>query len=118
MSDSGGSRFSNNTGGCYITYSGGNQCYCSCHNISIGVKCSLCVCNKTQSVSLSDMEKRIKSLEERMNVKMEQWDKYFKENSSKKPHKCPLCYGHGKFGYPEVLQTQCHSCEGKGIVWG
>lgn len=61
----------------------------------------------------------IKKIEERLEC-VEQWKKTAKIlcDQFKKPHKCPLCNGHGKLGYPEVLQDKCHSCEGKGIVWG
>lgn len=35
---------------------------------------------------------------------------------SRKPHACPVCNGVG--GFCSAIPNKCHSCEGKGIVWG
>lgn len=52
------------------------------------------------------------------------------EITSKKPHKCPVCNGHGKVETPNTIRfdilmgdknigvSACSSCKGKGIVWG
>lgn len=35
------------------------------------------------------------------------------------PHRCPICCGEGKFMHCGVLKMcECHSCEGKGVLWG
>jgi len=52
-------------------------------------------------------------------------------NVDKKPHKCPVCDGCGrvlteaaKVAWDDVFRAglptskDCHSCEGKGIIWG
>jgi hypothetical protein len=48
-------------------------------------------------------------------------------NTGKTPHKCPVCEGSGKLmtanknkdAYANyAVETNCHACEGKGIVWG
>ena len=46
--------------------------------------------------------------------------KELQEKSSKKPHKCPICNGAGKANHSlnGLLICKCHSCDGKGIVWG
>jgi len=36
----------------------------------------------------------------------------------KKPHKCPVCEGQGGFYISGTMDSECHACEGKGIVWG
>lgn len=41
--------------------------------------------------------------------------------SNLKPHKCPVCQGSGGVKHPLtglLVPAECHSCEGKGIVWG
>ena len=36
-----------------------------------------------------------------------------------RPHKCPVCDGEGrKEKETKDLFITCHSCDGKGIVWG
>jgi|SRR5579863_491055 len=44
------------------------------------------------------------------------------ENLGKIPHKCPVCDGSGRYKLATALCASdiinCHSCEGKGIVWG
>lgn len=45
-------------------------------------------------------------------------------DQSKKPSKCPICMGDGRLENKKTsmgvttIFRQCHSCEGKGIVWG
>ncbi len=90
------------------------------------------------------LEERIKTLEkdcakyidsnqfqanrQRLNLvefRIEKLENQYKE--SKKPHKCPSCDGTGndkgiQREHPEykfcMEYASCHSCEGKGIVWG
>ncbi len=49
------------------------------------------------------------------------------EQSSKKPHYCPVCGGKGKlpngfYGFAETtsefIPENCRSCNGKGVIWG
>lgn len=40
------------------------------------------------------------------------------EKMNRKPHKCPVCEGHCGTIINGVIDEDCRSCEGKGIVWG
>ena len=53
----------------------------------------------------------------------------FREGYPKRPHKCPTCNGQGKnidklVAVPydgtihKLVEADCHSCEGKGVLWG
>lgn len=49
-------------------------------------------------------------------------EKFIKENErncDRKPFKCPICEGKGKF-WPEgvIGYDRCDSCEGRGYIWG
>ena len=58
---------------------------------------------------------------------MAKWRKSIKilTDQSKKPNKCPVCNGKGSLNNFKPIHAGvnmicmlCHSCEGKGIVWG
>lgn len=42
----------------------------------------------------------------------------FKSAKLKTPHKCPVCEGLGGTKISGTIDEECHSCQGKGIVWG
>lgn len=53
----------------------------------------------------------------KLKEKIDKLENLILDSLTRIPHKCPLCHGHGKRGYPEVLQDKCHGCDGKGIIW-
>lgn len=91
-------------------------------------------------IRLQDVERKIDSLgriffkmrkefESKLDIDYKKWGEYFSQiRPQKKPHKCPVCDGSSKIHtglkFEEIYGTDlktvisCHSCEGKGIVWG
>jgi hypothetical protein len=66
----------------------------------------------------TNIEGEIKELHRFQDITHEQYQFNIK-NKDKKPHICPLCEGKGKIEYLGKLEIViCHSCEGKGIIWG
>lgn len=65
---------------------------------------------------IQELFKRIDKLEEQINtitcMPNVYWAKY-----NKTPHKCPVCDGFGNRIYENQV-SPCHSCEGKGVIWG
>lgn len=77
---------------------------------------------------LCSLEPRIKEIERFQDITREQYKLTIKR---KHPHKCPVCEGSlkvlteiakhdfdGTMRAGLELSRKCHSCEGKGIVWG
>lgn len=84
--------------------------------------CNACSTEHMQKTSESAINfnwfrEKIERLEEKIyNIE--------KNISIKKPHKCPVCYGHGhdKALHSSDINFLCHgspckACEGKGILW-
>lgn len=67
--------------------------------------------------SVNDVIRKIEVVEELLNKKIDAI-----RDSSKKPHRCPVCKGKGKIQYTLPVggywEDNCKPCEGKGIVWG
>lgn len=59
-----------------------------------------------------------KNFEDEINELYKNIRKLEKLVKDKKPHKCPICDGLGGFYVSGTMDEQCHSCNGKGIVWG
>ena len=59
------------------------------------------------------MEEKIKLLQDRVSILEKR-----ELSQSKKPHKCPICNGHGSVVISKNECEPCHVCEGKSIVWG
>lgn len=124
------------------------MCACPCHqSVWFGVYPPQCWCNcsKTQIVKIvtdnsmtqevtklqleiAVLRETIKGLEARLEP-VERWKKTAKVlcDQSKKPHKCPVCFGDGGWNLISAEEMQnndgkifktCKSCEGKGILWG
>lgn len=83
---------------------------------------------KSANGRIEKLQNRIQELEIHKNHQIDENRKSFKHindveklfydecinrdlQSSKKPHKCPVCGGIWEY-------TNCHACEGKGIIWG
>lgn len=73
-----------------------------------------------------------KEWESKLDVDYKKWCQYFSEvHPNKTPFKCPICGGCGsvlteaaKVDFDGMLRSgleikkSCHSCEGKGVLWG
>lgn len=138
-----------------ISYTTGDPCRCDCHSLGVPfIKTSMppqacCDCNEPKkSTVLSDFEKRIIKLEERIfstekdmnlipipNLELTKLEEMVERLSltiqamlidkNKKPQKCPVCEGmkvHKRMlshdGQLITIEENCICCEGKGVVWG
>ncbi len=68
------------------------------------------------------ISRRVDEIEERISKIESQLGKNILDSYVKKPHKCPICEGSGKYqtldsSPPYVLHNECKCCD-KGIVWG
>lgn len=70
------------------------------------------------SERIKQLEKDIKYIHSALNAQI---------GISRQPYKCPVCYGCGEWNLESLEEVvsnggckvkQCHTCEGKGIVWG
>jgi DnaJ-class molecular chaperone len=72
------------------------------------------------SERMSELEKQIQIL--RTKFLCEDYMINSINNNSKKPYKCPVCDGRTKQQYNlpagGYWEDKCHTCDGKGIVWG
>lgn len=119
------------------------SCACDCHivlnSIDCCIKCSRLfpplkekTCSNSECKCPQCLDKRISELKRKLEEQMEIFKCQFSAQhyrESKKPHKCPVCEGSGKDKNKLVaepydnnikilVEPPCHSCEGKGIVWG
>ncbi len=62
----------------------------------------------------------LKSYDFELNSKLNDILSISNKMSFKKPHKCPMCEGHGKHKHPlnGLEQCECDHCKGEGIIWG
>lgn len=83
-------------------------------------------CYKEAETIIEVLSKHSGKLQEDMQ-EIAKWRKGIKilTDQSKKPNKCPICNGKGNLNNFKPIHAGvnmicmlCHSCEGKGIVWG
>lgn len=63
------------------------------------------------------LEKRIVKIEQEQEASYNRWQSSLIDALARKPHVCPVCEGRGQMENL-VERHDCHSCSGKGVLWG